>query len=87
MNYELNMILEKISGSFVCVYEGNSMRFASKEEFEQSGMEKNCTVFSISTKDDVIVLELKKWESPKTDMNAEWVQEHKRKYGEEPYFF
>ena len=87
MNYDLNLILDKISGNFICVYEGNSMRFASKDEFEQSGMEKNCTVSSISTKDDGIVLELKKWESPKTDMNAEWVQEHKRKYGEEPSFF
>lgn len=87
MNYELNMILEKISGSFICVYEGESKSFISKDEFEKSDMGKNCTVSSISTMDGVIVLELKKWESPQTDMNAEWVQEHKRMYGEEPSFF
>lgn len=40
MNYELNMILEKIKCDFVCVYEGESKSFSSKEEFEQSDMEK-----------------------------------------------
>ena len=60
MNYELNMILEKIKCDFVCVYEGESKSFSSKEEFEQSDMEKNCTVSSISANDGTIVLELKK---------------------------
>ena len=31
MNCELNMILEKLSGNFICVCEGNSLRLASKD--------------------------------------------------------
>lgn len=87
MNYELNTILEKINCNFICVYESESRAFSSKEEFEQSNMEKNCTVSSISAKDGAIVLELKKWESPKTDMDAEWVKEHEKQFGEKPSFF
>ena len=87
MNYELNMILEKIKCDFVCVYEGESKSFSSKEEFEQSDMEKNCTVSSISANDGTIVLKLKKWESPQTDMDADWVKEHEKQFGEKPSFF
>ena len=87
MNYELNMILEKINCNFICVYESESRVFSSKEEFELSDMEKNCTVSSISVQDGAIVLELKKWESSKTDMDADWVKEHEKQFGEQPSFF
>lgn len=87
MNYELKMILEKIKGDFVCVYDAERKKFSSKEEFEKSEMEKNCTVASIGVQDGVIVLELKKWESPMPDMNGEWVKEHEKQFGEKPSFF
>ncbi len=87
MSYELSMILEKISGKFICVYDGARNEFASGKEFENSDMEKNCTVSTISTENGAIVLELKKWESNTPCADSEWVKEHKRKYGEEPSFF
>lgn len=87
MNYELNTILDKVKGSFICVYDGTSKLFSSKEEFEQSDMEKDCSVSTISTQDGVIVLELQKWESPITDKNGEWVKEHEKQFGKEPGFF
>lgn len=87
MSYELNGILEKIQGNFICVYEGESKVFSSKEEFEKSDMEKNCTVSSISTLDGTIVLELKKWVCNTPDVNNEWAKEHEKQFGEEPSFF
>lgn len=87
MSYELNMILEKIKGKFICVYDGESKAFSSKDEFEQSNMEKNCTVSSITTQDGAIVLEFEKWESKAPDMDGEWVKEYKKQYGENPGFF
>ena len=50
-------------------------------------MEKNCTVSSISANDGTIVLELKKWEASQTDMDADWVKEHEKQFGEKPSFF
>ena len=35
MNYELKMILEKIEGDFICVYDTERKKFSSKEEFEK----------------------------------------------------
>lgn len=87
MSYELNAILGKITGEFICVYEGESNVFSSKEEFENSNIEKNCTVSAISAKGDAIVIELKKWESNMPDMNGDWVKEHEKQFGEKPSFF
>lgn len=71
MSYELNAISEKIPGEFIYVYEGESNAFSFKEEFEKSGMEKNCTISAISAKGDAVVLELKKWEHNMSDMNCD----------------
>lgn len=87
MSYELNTILEKIQGNFICVYESKSKLFSSKEEFERSDMEKNCTVSSISTLDGTIVLELKKCVCNTPDINSEWAREHEKQFGEAPSFF
>ena len=87
MNYELNIILNKIKGDFICVYGDERKTFSSKEDFDKSTMEKNSTVSSISVQDGVIILELKKWETPKTDLNGEWAIEHEKQFGEKPSFF
>ncbi len=87
MNYELNTILGKIKGNFICVYEGESKVFSSKDEFERSDMEKNCCVSSITARDGIIVIELKKWFSPITDMNSDWIKEHEKQFGTAPGFF
>ena len=87
MNYELSMILGKIKESFICVYGEERTVFSSKEEFEKSEMDKDCTVSSIGTQNGVIVLELKKWESPVADLDDEWTKEHEKQFGEKPSFF
>lgn len=87
MNCELNSILNKIKGNFICVYENESVIYASKDEFEKSNIEKNCYVSAISTQDGMIVLELKKWNTPIADINGEWVKEHEKQFGTTPSFF
>lgn len=87
MNCELNSILNKIKGNFICVYDNKSEIFFSKDEFEKSDIEKNCYVSAISTQDGTIVLELKKWNAPIADINGEWVKEHEKQFGTTPSFF
>lgn len=87
MNCELNNILDKIKGNFICVYENKSEIFASKNDFEKSNIEKNCYVSAISTQDGMIVLELKKWNAPIADVNGDWVREHEKQFGTTPSFF
>jgi len=87
MSCELNGLLEKITGNFVCVYEGESKIFSSKDEFEKSDMEKNCCVSSIGTRDGMIVLELKKLDTPIADANSDWVKEYEKQFGTTPSFF
>lgn len=50
-------------------------------------MEKNCTVYSINVQDGVIVLDLKKLESPVTNMEGDWIKEHEKQFGEKTSFF
>ncbi len=83
MGYELNTILDKIEGSFICVYDGESKVFSSKDEFESSGMEKNCFISSIGTQDGIIVLKLKKF----ADTNSDWAKEYEKQFGTAPSFF
>ncbi len=87
MSCELNELLGKILGNFACVYEGESKMFSSKDEFEKSDMEKNCCVSSIGTRDGIIVLELKKPDSPIADTNSAWAKEYERQFGTTPSFF
>jgi len=87
MSCELNGLLEKITGNFVCVYEGESKIFASKDEFEKSDMEKNCRVSSIGTRDGMIVLELKKLDIPIADADSDWVKDYEKQFGTTPSFF
>ena len=87
MSYELNTILDKIEGSFICVYDGKSKVFSSKDEFERSNMEKNCCVSSIGTRDGMIVLELTKLDSPIADTNSDWAKEYEKQFGTAPSFF
>lgn len=87
MSFELNTIIDEIEGSFVCVYDGESKIFSSKNEFEKSNIEKNCCVSSISTQDGMIVLGLKKLETPVADANSDWVKEHEKQFGTAPSFF
>ncbi len=87
MSYELNTILDKIEGSFICVYDGESKIFSSKDEFESSGMEKNCFISSIGTQDGMIVLKLKKLETPVAATSSDWAKEHEKQFRTAPSFF
>ncbi len=87
MSCELNMILDKVKGSFICVYNGESKVFSSKDEFVGSNIEKNCCISSISVQDGMIVLELKKVNVPIVDANSEWVKEYEKQFGSTPSFF
>ena len=51
MNNELARIVKKISGDFLCVFEGQSSEFSCAEEFEKSEFSKNKIATSISTQD------------------------------------
>lgn len=86
MNYELNMILNKIRGAYICVYEGESKTFFSKEEFEQNEILKKCTVSSISAREGIIVLELKNFVSPRVKTDG-WAAEYEKTTGEKLSFF
>ena len=83
----LEDILEIIQGAFVCIADNKRYEFASKDEFTYSELCKNYVVTSISSRNGVLVLELKSWQPPVTDMNAEWVDTHKELTGSEPSFF
>ena len=87
MSFELNAILDRIKGNFICVYDGESKVFSSKDEFERSNIEKNCYVSAISSLDGMVVLELKKWNSPIADTNSDWVKEYEKQFGTAPSFF
>lgn len=86
MGYDLELILKRINGAFVSILDGRTEEFACEEEFRNSDFEKRCEVVSIETRDEKIVLELKKLPIP-NDLNAEWVQEHIKENGQEPSFF
>ena len=87
MSYELNSILDKIKGNFICIYDNESKSFSSKDEFEKSNIEKNCYVSAISSQDGKVMLELKKWNTPIADVNSDWVKEHEKQFGTTPSFF
>ena len=86
MGYDLELTLKRINGAFVCILDGKTEEFACEEEFKNSDFEKRCEIVSIETRDEKIVLELKKLPL-KNDLNAEWIQEHIKQYGKEPSFF
>jgi hypothetical protein len=86
MGYELEIVLRKIEGPFVCILDEKKKIFESVEAFMSSDFEKRCEILSICVTDGKIELELKKLPLA-NDLNASWVQEHIKKFGHEPGFF
>lgn len=80
-------VIKVVSGNFICIADGKQYGFASKDEFKDSDLYKNYVVTSIKSKDSSLVLELQAWQPPVTDMDADWVKEHKALNGSEPSFF
>lgn len=86
INFELNQILKKINGGFICVLGEKTEAFSTVEEFEHSDFEKNCIVVSIRSQENVIVLELKPFKIPRADSNAAWLK-NQDSLSMEPSFF
>lgn len=86
MGYDLELILQKLEGAFVCVLGEKTEAFESAEAFRNSDFEKRCGIASIGLEDGQIVLKLRTLPQP-NDMDAEWVKKHVEKYGQEPSFF
>ena len=87
MNYELSRIIEKISGRFICVFNGDQREFKDINELSDSCFGDGCTVESISAQNDVVVITLKLWNTPTADVNHEWADDEKLLSGKEPSFF
>jgi len=87
MSFELSRIVDKIEGNFIYVCDGESKIFSSKNEFENSDIEKNCCISTISAQGGMIVLKLKKSETPIADVNDDWRKEHEKQFGTAPSFF
>ena len=83
MNFRVKEIAEKINGSFLCIVDGEIKECATAEEL-CSSLQDNCVVSSISVQDGKILLTISADKTVKNDMNADWVKEHKEKYGVEP---
>ena len=87
MNNELARIVKKISGDFLCVFEGQSSEFSCAEEFEKSEFSKNKIATSISTQDGKIVIELGEWKTPLAKLsNEDWDKDYEKQFGTEPSF-
>lgn len=80
-------VIKVVCGNFICIADGKQYGFASKDEFKDSDLYKKYVVTSIKSKDSSLVLELQAWQPPVTDMDADWVKEHKALNGSEPSFF
>lgn len=87
MSWELEQVLKKIRGEFVCSLSGKSQVFASVEAFEQSSFGKNCAITAISARDGRVVLELEPWKPPTADTDSEWASEQEQSSGTGPSFF
>lgn len=87
MNNELAQIVKKISGDFLCVFEGQCVEFSCAEEFEKSEFSKNKIATSIRTQDGKIVIEMGEWKTPLAKLsNEDWEKEHEKQFGIEPSF-
>lgn len=87
MDFGLENVIERIDGNFICVFHGQSAEFSNLEELKNSGFGKECTVASISARDNKIIVELKARDILIADSNADWAKEHEKKFGVAPSFF
>lgn len=82
----LSDVLGIVNGKAVCVVNGERNVFVSKDELVDSSF-CNYVVTSICAENDAIVMNLKPWQPPVTDMDADWVKSYKEGTGTEPSFF
>ena len=83
MNFRVNEIASKINGSFLCSMDGDVKEYASADEL-CTVVPENYIVEEIAVKDGKVLLTVGADKTVKNDMNADWVKEHKEKYGVEP---
>ena len=80
-------IQQVIHGKIICVVGNCRKMFDSEADLLADSSYRNHTIASISAADDAIVLELRPWQAPATDTDAEWVREYKDQNGSDPSYF
>ena len=80
-------IQQVIHGKIICVVGNCRKTFDSEAELLADSMYKNHAITSVSAEDNAIVLELRPWQAPVTDTDAEWVREYKEQNGSDPSYF
>ena len=80
-------IQQVIHGKIICVAGNCRKTFDSEAELFADMTYKNFIIASISSENDSIVLELRPWQAPATDTDAEWVRKYKKQNGFDPSYF
>ena len=80
-------IQQVIHGKIICVAGNCRKTFDSEAELFADMTYKNFIIVSISSENDSIVLELRPWQAPATDTDAEWVRKYKEQNGFDPSYF
>ena len=80
-------IQQVIHGKIICVAGNCRKTFDSEAELFADMTYKNFIIASISSENDSIVLELRPWQAPATDTDAEWVRKYKEQNGSDPSYF
>ena len=80
-------IQQVIHGKIICVTGNYRKTFDSEAELFADMTYKNYIITSISSENDAIVLELRPWQAPATDTDAEWVRKYKEQNGFDPSYF
>ena len=80
-------IQQVVHGKIICVAGNCRKTFDSEAELFADMTYKNFIIASISSENDSIVLELRPWQAPATDTDAEWVREYMKQNGSDPSYF
>ena len=80
-------IQQVVHGKIICVAGNCRKTFDSEAELFADMTYKNFIIVSISSENDSIVLELRPWQAPATDTDAEWVRKYKEQNGFDPSYF
>ena len=80
-------IQQVIHGKIICVAGNCRKTFDSEADLLADSAYRNHTIASISAEDNAIVLELRPWQAPVTDTDAEWVREYREQNGSDPSYF
>lgn len=89
MNFETELILSKIQGSFVCVFAGEQREYLSFKELEKEDVSSQYRIESIGIREGKLTVNLKKCSNHAAELDFEeaWVKRYKNDFGQDPSFF